>query len=111
MDKADFPFGLKGLQEDNLKWDVRQAACAVSCFLGRFCTLDKRITAARLASRAVKSFVIVPEKGAFKMARLAVITALLLSSSVLSGCVPLAIGAGGAIAADTIAEDRGKDLF
>lgn len=45
------------------------------------------------------------------MARLAVITALLLSSSVLSGCVPLAIGAGGAIAADTIAEDRGKDLF
>lgn len=28
-----------------------------------------------------------------------------------SGCVPVAIGAGGAIAADTIAEDRGSDLF
>lgn len=45
------------------------------------------------------------------MARLAVITALLISSSILSGCVPVAIGAGGAIAADTIAEDRGSDLF
>jgi hypothetical protein len=28
-----------------------------------------------------------------------------------SGCVPIVIGAGGAIAADTIAEDRGRDLF
>ena len=45
------------------------------------------------------------------MARLAVIATLLISSSVLSGCVPLAIGAGGAIAADTIAEDNGNDLF
>lgn len=37
---------------------------------------------------------------------------MLLSSAVLtSGCVPLAIGAGGAIAADTISEDRGRDLF
>ena len=45
------------------------------------------------------------------MARLALITALLLSSSVLSGCVPLAIGAGGAVAADTIAEDNGNNLF
>lgn len=31
--------------------------------------------------------------------------------AVLSGCVPLVVGAGGAIAADTIAEDRGSDLF
>jgi predicted small secreted protein len=45
------------------------------------------------------------------MARAALILTLLLGSSVLSGCVPVAIGAGGAIAADTIAEDRGKDLF
>ena len=37
---------------------------------------------------------------------------VLLSSAVLtSGCVPLVIGAGGAVAADTIAEDRGTDLF
>ena len=41
------------------------------------------------------------------------ILALLLSLGAVatSGCVPVAIGAGGAIAADTIAEDRGKDLF
>ena len=45
------------------------------------------------------------------MARLALIATLLLSSTILSGCVPVAIGAGGAIAADTIAEDRGRDLF
>ena len=34
-----------------------------------------------------------------------------LSIVILSGCVPVAIGAGGVIAADTIAEDRGGDLF
>lgn len=45
------------------------------------------------------------------MARLAVIATLLIGSNVLSGCVPVAIGAAGAVAADTIAEDRGKDLF
>ena len=45
------------------------------------------------------------------MARLALIVTLLLSSNILAGCVPVAIGAGGAIAADTIAEDRGRDLF
>ena len=28
-----------------------------------------------------------------------------------SGCVPVAIGAAGAVAADTISEDRGRDLF
>lgn len=36
---------------------------------------------------------------------------LLLATVALSGCVPVVIGAGGAIAADTIAEDRGGDLF
>lgn len=45
------------------------------------------------------------------MARLAVIATLLIGSNVLAGCVPVAIGAAGAVAADTIAEDRGKDLF
>jgi predicted small secreted protein len=43
--------------------------------------------------------------------RLALIAGLALSAISLSGCVPVAIGAGGAIAADTIAEDRGGDLF
>jgi|GEM_PF-5857936 hypothetical protein len=28
-----------------------------------------------------------------------------------SGCVPVVAGAAGAIAADTISEDRGRDLF
>lgn len=41
----------------------------------------------------------------------AVILAVLLGAFAVSGCVPVAIGAGGAIAADTIAEDRGGDLF
>ncbi len=36
---------------------------------------------------------------------------LLTGAGLTSGCVPVAIGAGGAIAADTIAEDRGGDLF
>ncbi len=44
-------------------------------------------------------------------ARLAFIVAVLGGFMALSGCVPVAIGAGGAIAADTIAEDRGSDLF
>ena len=43
--------------------------------------------------------------------KLAVITGLILGVMVTSGCVPVAIGAGGAIAADTISEDRGRDLF
>ncbi len=40
--------------------------------------------------------------------KIAAIIAMIL---VTAGCVPVAIGAGGAIAADTIAEDRGSDLF
>ncbi len=43
--------------------------------------------------------------------RLAVFLILLSGVVVTSGCVPVAIGAAGAVAADTIAEDRGSDLF
>ena len=43
--------------------------------------------------------------------RLTILLGLLLGATSLSGCVPVVIGAGGAIAADTIAEDRGRDLF
>lgn len=43
--------------------------------------------------------------------RLALILGVLLGVMTTSGCVPLVIGAGGAIAADTISEDRGNDLF
>ena len=43
--------------------------------------------------------------------RLALALALGLGTMTLAGCVPVVIGAGGAIAADTIAEDRGGDLF
>lgn len=42
--------------------------------------------------------------------RLAVAIAVLAMTG-LSGCVPVVVGAGGAIAADTIAEDRGGNLF
>lgn len=45
------------------------------------------------------------------MQKLLLAAALLISAFATSGCVPLAIGAGGAIAADTIAEDQGHDLF
>ena len=37
--------------------------------------------------------------------------ALMLVGTTLMGCVPVAIGAVGAVAADSIAEDRGNDLF
>ena len=43
--------------------------------------------------------------------RIALILVATLSIASLSGCVPVAIGAGGVIAADAIAEDRGGDLF
>ncbi len=43
--------------------------------------------------------------------RLALILGAMLSVMATAGCVPVVIGAGGAIAADTIAEDRGNDLF
>ncbi len=38
------------------------------------------------------------------------LTAIMAATS-LSGCVPVAIGAVGAVAADSIAEDHGNDLF
>ena len=41
---------------------------------------------------------------------LATIAALMLAASVLSACAP-AIGAGAAVAADSIAEDNGGNLF
>ncbi len=43
--------------------------------------------------------------------RLVLILGLMLGASSISGCVPVAIGAGAAIGADAIAEDRGGDLF
>lgn len=43
--------------------------------------------------------------------RLVLILGLVLGAISVSGCVPVAAGAAGAIAADTIAEDRGQDLF
>lgn len=39
------------------------------------------------------------------------IAAAVLGTTVLSGCVPVAVGAVGAVAADQVAEDRGGDLF
>ena len=39
------------------------------------------------------------------------IAILLAGLFLTSGCVPVVVGAGGAIAADTIAEDRGGNLF
>ncbi len=45
------------------------------------------------------------------MSKFLLSAALLVSAFATSGCVPLVIGAGGAIAADTIAEDNGGDLF
>ena len=43
--------------------------------------------------------------------KLAMILGLMLGAVAISGCVPVAIGAGAAIGADAIAEDRGGDLF
>ena len=43
--------------------------------------------------------------------RVALAVALGVSAMSLMGCVPVAVGAAGAVAADTIAEDRGRDLF
>lgn len=45
------------------------------------------------------------------MSKLTLATLLMLSALATTGCVPVAIGAGGAIVADTIAEDNGGDLF
>ena len=45
------------------------------------------------------------------MKRSMMILAAILAVTSLSGCVPVAVGAAGAIAADTLSEDRGRDLF
>ena len=45
------------------------------------------------------------------MQKFAIAAALLFSVLATSGCVPVVVGAGGAIVADTIAEDNGGDLF
>jgi hypothetical protein len=42
------------------------------------------------------------------LTRLAV---LLAAITTLSGCVPVAVGAVGAVAIDSASEDRGRDLF
>ena len=43
--------------------------------------------------------------------RILISVLVLTGALATSGCVPVAIGATGAIAADTISEDRGRDLF
>ena len=43
--------------------------------------------------------------------KLTLIAVVMSGALATSACVPVAIGAAGAIAADTISEDRGKDLF
>lgn len=51
------------------------------------------------------------KKGNAMLTRLVLIVTLAIATMSTSGCVPIVVGAGGAIAADTIAEDRGRDLF
>ncbi|MGI9394160.1 MAG: hypothetical protein ACR2OY_05895 [Boseongicola sp.] len=43
--------------------------------------------------------------------KLSMILVLMLGAVSVSGCVPVAIGAGAAIGADAIAEERGSNLF
>ena len=43
--------------------------------------------------------------------RMAAVVPRILAVLGTTGCVPVAIGAGGATVADTIAEDNGGDLF
>ena len=45
------------------------------------------------------------------MAKRLLIVAGLVAMAASSGCVPLAVGAGGAVAADEVAENRGGNLF
>lgn len=45
------------------------------------------------------------------MSKFILTIALLGSAFATSGCVPLVVGAGGAIAVDAISEDNGRDLF
>lgn len=43
--------------------------------------------------------------------KLTLIAVVVTGAFATTGCVPVAVGAAGAIAADTISEDRGRDLF
>ena len=45
------------------------------------------------------------------MRKFLAIAAVLAAATSVSGCVPLVVGAGGAVAADSVAEDRGGNLF
>ena len=45
------------------------------------------------------------------MAKFMMVAGLLAMAAATSGCVPLALGAGGAVAADEVAENRGDNLF
>lgn len=43
--------------------------------------------------------------------KIAMILTMVLGCAAVSGCVPVAVGAAGAVAVDAISEDRGRDLF
>ena len=43
--------------------------------------------------------------------KITIMAGLLAMATAMSGCVPLALGAGGAVAADEVAENRGDNLF
>jgi hypothetical protein len=45
------------------------------------------------------------------MKRVAIAVGSVVGVLVLAGCVPVAVGAVGAVAVDSASEDRGKDLF
>ncbi|MBT8460317.1 MAG: hypothetical protein HKP37_12230 [Boseongicola sp.] len=45
------------------------------------------------------------------MPRINCLAVALVAITALSGCVPVAVGAVGAVAADSIAESNGNDLF
>ena len=45
------------------------------------------------------------------MSNLTRIAAVIAALTAISGCVPVAVGAVGAVAVDSAAEDRGNDLF
>ena len=43
--------------------------------------------------------------------RILIVAGLVAMAAASSGCVPLALGAGGAVAADEVSENRGGNLF
>ena len=50
-------------------------------------------------------------EGAFQMTTTIRFVLAAIALSALAGCVPLALGAGGAVAADEVAEQEGGNLF